>query len=112
MSSSELFLRYARFVQAPKIVEIKTSYFSGHVYDLQSGFLPIYICNGVIVHNCRCTKAPKLKSWSNLIGLDMPEELSDDARGIRNPEGKWEIAPVEKFDAWLERRAGELGVEV
>ncbi len=50
---------------------------------------------------CRCTKQPKLKSWSDLIGLEMPDELGGDARGMRDSKGDWEIAPVEKFDAWM-----------
>ena len=50
--------------------------------------------------NCRCTKAPKLKSWRDL-GVDMPEDWADDARGYRDEDtGKWRIAPVQNFDDW------------
>ena len=58
--------------------------------------------------NCRCTKVPRLKKWSDLIGLDMPEALDDTARGIRDADGKWSIVKPEDFDAWMERRAGQL----
>lgn len=53
---------------------------------------------------CRCAKAPKLKSWSDLIGLDMPENLPDDFRGMRDEDGNWQIQPVETFNNWLEQR--------
>lgn len=96
--------RCAGFVAPEKIIKIKRGYYSGHVYDLQSGIVPIYTCNGVIVHNCRCSSVPKLKSWSDLLGIDMPEDFDDDERGMRNENGDWVIAPVESFDEWLERR--------
>lgn len=54
--------------------------------------------------HCRCAKAPKLKSWKDLIGLDMPENLADDFRGMRNEDGQWVIQPVSTFNAWLEDR--------
>jgi hypothetical protein len=57
--------------------------------------------------NCRCDSVPKLKSWKDLLGLDMPEEFKDDERGMRNDEGDWIVAPVESFDDWLERRGLE-----
>lgn len=53
---------------------------------------------------CRCTKAPVLKSWSDLIGLDMPENMPDDVRGMRDDNGDWTIAPVDSFNTWLEDR--------
>lgn len=55
--------------------------------------------------HCRCTKIPRLKSWKDLIGLDMPESLPNDFRGMRDPDsGKWTLAPVQTFNAWLEDR--------
>lgn len=54
--------------------------------------------------HCRCTKAPRLKSWKDLLGLDMPENLADDFRGMRNEDGQWVIQPVSTFNAWLDDR--------
>lgn len=54
--------------------------------------------------NCRCDSVPKLKSWKDLLGLDMPEEFADDERGMRDENGNWVVAPVETFDAWMDRR--------
>lgn len=56
--------------------------------------------------NCRCVKVPRLKSWKDLIGLDMPETMQNDVRGMRNPDtGKWQIQPMESFDKWILKRA-------
>jgi len=55
--------------------------------------------------NCRCTSAPKLKTWRQL-GIDMPEEYGEEDRGYRDPvTGKWKIAPVVPFDKWQETTA-------
>ena len=59
--------------------------------------------------NCRCTSVPKLRSWQDLLGLDMPEEFEDDERGMRDEEtGDWEIAPVQSFDAWKAARLADM----
>jgi hypothetical protein len=61
--------------------------------------------------NCRCTKEPKLKSWKDLIGLDMPENLKGDYRGMRNDSGRWEIAPIEKFEDWKAAKGVEFAAQ-
>jgi len=50
---SGLLNAFSRLVALDKVVSVDTSYFSGHVYDLQteSG---LYNANGVITSNCRC----------------------------------------------------------
>jgi SPP1 gp7 family putative phage head morphogenesis protein len=62
--------------------------------------------------NCRCTKVPRLKKWKDLIGLDMPEALDKTARGIRDADGEWTIVKPERFERWLEKRTGEMDVEL
>jgi hypothetical protein len=59
--------------------------------------------------NCRCVKMPKLKSWSGLLGIDMPETMQNDVRGMRNDDGDWSIQPVQTFDSWLAGRNGYGG---
>ena len=58
---------------------------------------------------CRCRWMPRLKTWKQL-GVDLPEDLPDDARSLRNAEGKWEQVPVQTFDAWKAQRGIQLGV--
>jgi len=62
--------------------------------------------------HCRCVKAPKLKTWKELIGLDMPEQLTDDTRGMRDDKGDWVIAPVETFDAWKAAKTDDFAFEL
>jgi len=59
---------------------------------------------------CRCTSLPRLKTWKDLLGLDMPEGFDDGARGVRDADGNWVTAKVEDFEDWRQRRGAELGV--
>lgn len=59
---------------------------------------------------CRCTWIPRLKTWKDLLGLDMPEGFDDGARGVRDADGNWVTAKVEDFEDWRQRRGAELGV--
>ncbi len=58
---------------------------------------------------CRCRWTPNLKSWKQL-GIDIPEDAADDARSLRMPDGKWQTAPVETFQAWQSKRAQTFGL--
>ena len=58
---------------------------------------------------CRCDAIPRVKSWKDLLGYDMPESYGPDTRGIRDSlTGKWSIAPVKTFDQWKAQKAGAL----
>ena len=50
-------LRFASLVSTQKVVDVQTRSFSGHVYDLHTQSL-LYIANGVVSSNCRCTILP------------------------------------------------------
>lgn len=50
---SQLIFGLSGNVSFDKIVSISQDYFSGHVYNLQTGS-GIYSANGIITHNCRC----------------------------------------------------------
>ena len=54
--------------------------------------------------NCRCTLVPRLKTWKEL-GVDIPDDMEEDARAIRDEDGKWQFVPQEGYDAWKEARA-------
>lgn len=46
--------RFAGDVTAKEIIKIRQFNETCHVYDLQIEKWQLYICNGVVVHNCRC----------------------------------------------------------
>lgn len=50
----EFILRFAGYIAPDKIIGVREFDFSGHVYDLQCNDYELYICNGIITHNCRC----------------------------------------------------------
>ena len=50
--------RFSSDVASNKVIDVREFDFSGHVYDLQSDMYQLYICNGVIVKNCRCWVVP------------------------------------------------------
>ena len=52
--------RFASEITINQITNIREFDFSGHVYDLQSDMYELYICNGVIVKNCRCFLLPRV----------------------------------------------------
>ena len=52
-------LRFPSEITLDKLVDIRHLQFSGHVYDLQT-IDQLYTCNGIFVHNCRCSIVPVL----------------------------------------------------
>jgi len=62
--------------------------------------------------HCRCTLAPQVKTWKDLIGMDMPEQYDDTDRAMRDDEGKWKFVDKESYDDWKKRRGADLGVTV
>ena len=86
-------------VSFDKIVDIEFGYYSGHVYDLQS-LEGLYVIDGIIVHNCRCTllpifknkilneknRVPKKDIWGNV----------DFAKGDR------------RFGSWMRKQSPEI----
>lgn len=68
--------------------------------------------------NCRCTTAPKLKSWGDLLGLgEAPDDLErfdKEERVIRDPvTGKSRLAPTMSFDEWVRMKGlvGSMGLQ-
>ena len=56
--ASEFVLRFASNVASEQIVKVRDFDVATHVYDLQVDPYELYICNGVIVKNCRCDISP------------------------------------------------------
>lgn len=54
---SDLFNRFSAFVEFDNISSIRIENFTGHVYDVSS-MSTLYICNGYLSSNCRCSVTP------------------------------------------------------
>lgn len=63
--ANEFVNRFAADVTLNNVVSVRNFDYSGHVYDLQVEPYQLYICNGVIVKNCRCTLIPVLSVASS-----------------------------------------------
>jgi SPP1 gp7 family putative phage head morphogenesis protein len=73
-------------VAPDEIVEVRRFPFRGHVYNLQTDG-EWYTANNIIVHNCRCTAAPRTVSWAELGVRGVPD--------TRQPI----LSPAERFAA-------------
>lgn len=71
--------RLAGTITIDPIASVRVFDFSGHVYDLQCEPYELYICNGVVVKNCRCTVIPVIK----------PDALEDGGKAPRVSFQRW-----------------------
>jgi SPP1 gp7 family putative phage head morphogenesis protein len=60
--------------------------------------------------NCRCTTAPVLRSWADLLGVaEMPDDLEDfekEERMVRDPRtGRSVLVPLQSFNEWVAARS-------
>ncbi len=78
-SFSKFFEAGAMKVTRDYIISIKSSNFSGHVYDLTTGY-GWYICNNIIISNCRSTTVPVF-----------PGEIEDRVR-LEHPTKDWKTS--------------------
>ena len=50
----QFILRFASDIAFDEVVDVRNSYYSGHVYNLQIDPYSLYFCNYITVSNCRC----------------------------------------------------------
>jgi len=58
--------RFTGLIAADEVIKVRKFFVSSHVYDLSVSDYELYICNGVIVKNCRCWIVPvveELPAW-------------------------------------------------
>lgn len=75
----EFVSRFAGKIALDEVVSIRNFNFAGHVYDLQVEPYELYICNGVVVKNCRCTIVPVL----------IDTALQTEIAGVRETYDEW-----------------------
>lgn len=68
----EFVLAFPFDITKQKVVEVRNHYFSGHVYNLQTGS-GVYLADGIITHNCRCWLSPIVSE--DLFAQDIQEIL-------------------------------------
>ena len=72
--AGEFLDRFASEITFNEVVEVAEFDFTGHVYDLQVEPYQLYICNGVVVKNCRCTVIPSIRQEYRLPAAAAPRE--------------------------------------
>ena len=105
---------YAGGIEFDDVASVEVSYFSGHVYNLQTSD-HCYSANGIITHNCRSTTLPIIEGEGPPVVTD-----STGKRRVRGQQtyGKWlrkqpkafQIEALGPTKAQLFRK-GELAVE-
>ena len=87
------------------IVEITRFPFSGHVYNLQTEN-NFYSANDIIVHNCRSTSVPIVKSWRD-IGIDL-DEAPEGTRSSMDGQVPADVT----YEQWLKDKPEEFQNDV
>jgi hypothetical protein len=82
-----------------QILSLELSQYDGMVYDIEVAEDSSYLCNGLIVSNCRSHQVPVTKSWRDL-GVDM-DEFTPGSRASMDGQ-----VPAETtYPQWLEKQS-------
>ena len=95
---------YAGKVADRLVLRVSRRHWAGHVYNLQTA-TGWYVANGILTHNCRCTRLPLTKSWRDLgLDLDEPDDLAipDSDTWFRGQPVKvqQQILGLARYKAW------------
>jgi SPP1 gp7 family putative phage head morphogenesis protein len=88
--------RFASLITVDPVDGVRHFDFAGHVFDLQCEPYQLYICNGIIVKNCRCTLVPVL----------IDERLMNEVAGIRETYSEWAARNGMITDGGLDEQRG------
>lgn len=101
-----------------KIILVENKFFHGSVYNLQTENM-FYMANSIIVHNCRSSLVPAMKSWGDLIRDAKGDK--DLAKRMDAMEGKLpkstqasmdgQVSSAMNYEQWLERQPEERQIE-
>jgi SPP1 gp7 family putative phage head morphogenesis protein len=87
--------RFASEITLNEVVEVVEFDFAGHVYDLQVEPYQLYICNGVVVKNCRCTVIPTISPDLAANFSEAPRETFEEWAAGRGLSDLWDFKPTQ-----------------
>ncbi|NMG11138.1 polymorphic toxin-type HINT domain-containing protein [Brasilonema sp. UFV-L1] len=94
---SSILNRFPGIVESDRIINITKSTHNDYVYNLETT-TEYYICNNIMVHNCRCTLAPVNMAWIEAGIVDVNALRSERQRALEEAivDPKEEPAPFER----------------
>lgn len=102
MPSRDSLAAFAGEVVQDSVLHVRRRRWQGHVYNLQTA-TGWFLANGILTHNCRCARMPRVKPWAELgFDVDEPADVVPDAQAW------FESLSVEQQAQLLGRRRWEL----
>jgi SPP1 gp7 family putative phage head morphogenesis protein len=98
--AADLLAGHALPVELCQVIAVERKAFHGMVYNLETGG-GFYVAGGLIVHNCRSTTIPVLKSWRQL-GIDLGEAPAGTRASMDG-----QVAGTVTYGDWLEQQTQE-----
>jgi len=79
-------------------------YYNGYVYNLAVVDDETYLANGLLVHNCRSTTVPVIKSFEDL-GIPGLNELPPSTRASASDTFKGQVPATQTYPQWLRNQS-------